>query len=125
MRASTLEQFRKWSTGSSYPAILDEDVKKTLVPIPDREEQDHIARMVVEAMRRRQAAVQRTNAEWRRTLDEISSRLIGHKMHSNQDGEDLESEPPHTIESIRAALMELPILHVDRNGRGQGQLLGN
>ena len=26
---STLEQFRKWSTGSSYPAILDEDVAKT------------------------------------------------------------------------------------------------
>lgn len=38
---STLEQFRKWSTGSSYPAILDDDVAKTLIPVPCREEQDH------------------------------------------------------------------------------------
>ena len=27
---STLEQFRKWSTGSSYPAILDDDIAKTI-----------------------------------------------------------------------------------------------
>src|SRR6185437_1289969 len=44
---STLEQFRKWSTGSSYPAILDEDVAKTLIPVPSPAEQDRIARLIV------------------------------------------------------------------------------
>lgn len=48
---STLEQFRKWSTGSSYPAILDEDVAKTLIPVPSPQEQDRIAGLVVAAFR--------------------------------------------------------------------------
>jgi type I restriction enzyme S subunit len=47
---STLEQFRKWSTGSSYPAILDEDVEKTLIPIPEKDEQDRIAFEMLEAL---------------------------------------------------------------------------
>lgn len=43
---STLEQFRKWSTGSSYPAILDEDVEKTEIPVPDIKEQNEVAKQI-------------------------------------------------------------------------------
>lgn len=51
---STLEQFRKFSTGSSYPAILDEDVSKTLVPYANPEEQDAIAKSMMAAYAKRQ-----------------------------------------------------------------------
>ena len=37
------EQFRKFSTGSSYPAILDSDVEKTIIPLPPKPEQEKIA----------------------------------------------------------------------------------
>lgn len=50
---STLEQLRKFSTGSSYPAILDEDVSKTLVPSASPEEQDSIAKAVMSAFVKR------------------------------------------------------------------------
>jgi restriction endonuclease S subunit len=46
---STLEQFRKFSTGSSYPAILDSDVSKTLIPSATRDEQDAIAKTIMAA----------------------------------------------------------------------------
>jgi type I restriction enzyme S subunit len=51
---STLEQFRKFSTGSSYPAILDEDALKTLVPCASPEEQDAIAKSMMAAYTKRQ-----------------------------------------------------------------------
>ncbi len=38
------EQFRKFSTGSSYPAILDEDVKKAVIPLPELSVQNQIAK---------------------------------------------------------------------------------
>ena len=48
--STTLEQFGRRSAGSSYPAILDSDVMETLIPVPKREIQMHIA---VEVSRRR------------------------------------------------------------------------
>lgn len=50
---STKEQFRKWSTGSSYPAILDEDVEKTLIPLPSLARQDEIAQAIAAALQHR------------------------------------------------------------------------
>ena len=67
--ASTLEQFRKFSTGSSYPAILEEDVLKALVPQASPEEQDAIAKSVMAAYTKRETLLQTAKQE----LDRASS----------------------------------------------------
>ncbi len=58
---STLEQFRKWSTGSSYPAILDEDVFKTKIPVPGKKEQDCVADIMKEITKIRNLLIERSN----------------------------------------------------------------
>lgn len=66
---STLEQFRKWGTGSSYPAILDEDVEKTRVPMPSSEIQDRIAKIVHAATLERERAIGAANDAWRGAIN--------------------------------------------------------
>lgn len=111
---SSLEQFRKWSTGSSYPAILDEDVAKTLIPVPSPEEQDEIAQLVVQALQVREATVQSANDVWNRTLDAITSRLSGVPINAHID-EEIDATPiPHNIAEIETLLRNLPPLTSDR-----------
>jgi len=111
---STLEQFRKWSTGSSYPAILDEDVAKTLIPVPSPEEQDEIAKLVVQALQAREATVHAANEVWNKTLDAITSRLSGVPISAHID-EEIDVTPiPHNIAEIEALLETLPPLTSDR-----------
>lgn len=74
---STLEQFRKWSTGSSYPAILDEDVSKTLIPLPDPKIQDEISRALRNAAVEREKAIQAANDAWKTVNSKIMSGLSG------------------------------------------------
>ena len=57
---TTLEQFGRRSAGSSYPAILDKDVKETLIPIPDKAIQVEVS---TEVTRRREAKRLRSQAE--------------------------------------------------------------
>jgi len=112
---STLEQFRKWSTGSSYPAILDEDVEKTLVPVPDVAQQDAIASKIMEALRRRDVAILKANHEWEGTLKEISNSLQEVKTQQEDvpiqempDEEGLASFSVNEINEILARLPKLP-----------------
>lgn len=58
---TTLEQFGRRSAGSSYPAILDKDVKETLIPVPDKDIQNKISTEVIR--RRSEAKRLRTEAE--------------------------------------------------------------
>lgn len=71
------EQFRKFSTGSSYPAILDSDVEKTIIPLPSLEEQIDIADKVFEDTRKRNLVIEKANKEWHgnlsKYLDEIKA----------------------------------------------------
>lgn len=67
---STLEQFRKWSTGSSYPAILDEDVAKTRIPVPDIEHQKEIVELIASGLRDRDKVIAAANAEWLKIREE-------------------------------------------------------
>jgi type I restriction enzyme S subunit len=119
---STLEQFRKWSTGSSYPAILDEDVAKTLIPVPSPEEQDRIAQALMAAFHERERAVQRADSAWRQTLDEIYVGLSGERVHVATEPETAPEPPPLTIAAIRQAIDALPSLDVDRNGNNNAQI---
>ena len=111
--ASTLEQFRKWSTGSSYPAILDDDVNKTLIPVPSLDVQDALARGLASAALQRDNMVRTANAAWQRELQSVEQILRGENcLDSNTlapDGDD------RTEEQIRRILDELPPLTIDNS----------
>ena len=74
---STLEQFRKWSTGSSYPAILDGDVKKTLIPVAAIDVQRQIVDDIREGLRMRDERIRYANEQWRVAHQVARSRLEG------------------------------------------------
>lgn len=111
---STLEQFRKWSTGSSYPAILDSDVRKTIIPVPEPEIQDEIAAKVVIALRERAKVLRGANAVWISTLAEITAALCGAEPNGAIDLTEYDEEPTaHSIADVLATLKELPALATD------------
>ena len=92
---STLEQFRKWSTGSSYPAILDEDVAKTKIPLPCADAQDEVAKQVRTAQRARAMAIEAANNTFQASIASaikaIESNDAGFKGDAHCDGEVLYS----------------------------------
>lgn len=113
---STLEQFRKWSTGSSYPAILDADVKKTLIPVPDEKTQDEIAAKVVEALHQRAEAIALANNQWSNTLDAITASLSGKETPHMQMPATLDAGAVvYSLAEVREVLEGLPPLRVDNN----------
>lgn len=114
---STLEQFRKWSTGSSYPAMLDADVSKTLVPVPDLSEQDRIAEVVHEAYLTRDREIKRASATYQAALDQIASSLAGTEIHKEVDADEIQPIPTDTA-SIRKCIEQLdPITKDEKKGR--------
>lgn len=62
------EQFRKFSTGSSYPAILDDDIRKTVIPLPSKTVQTKIAKKVHEETTKRNALIAQANRQWEMNL---------------------------------------------------------
>lgn len=77
---STLEQFRKWSTGSSYPAILDEDVAKTKIPVPNIERQQEIVDLIFDGLQERDRVIAAADREWQKIREDAErcvSALIG------------------------------------------------
>lgn len=118
--ASTLEQFRKWSTGSSYPAILDEDVEKTLIPLPDLCEQEHVAVKVTEALMRRDEAIKVANEHWGATLRQLTEGIV-----SRAAVPVFTSAHGVSLSEIEGVLRDLPGLRVDqpkrrKNGHDEG-----
>lgn len=109
---STLEQFRKWSTGSSYPAILDSDVKKTVIPVPDARTQDAIATKIVAALRERNKVLHEANKVWTNTLDEITITLCGKEPNGAGDFAEYTDEQldVYALADVRAKLQSLPPL---------------
>ena len=118
---STLEQFRKWSTGSSYPAILDADVGKTIIPVPDAEKQDAIAAKVVVALRKRAKTMAKANDVWTKTLGEITSSLCGEEPESMVLVEEEEMDA-FSLTEIQDKLKELFPIVSDRKVNGDGYL---
>lgn len=123
---STREQFRKWSTGSSYPAILDSDVKKTRIPVPTPEIQDEIAMQILRVTRERHESISKANALWEARLAELTGRLKEQDLEhvekellsedfDHEDDDRLSTKAPlwdgiPTIKSIDAVRKELDIL---------------
>jgi restriction endonuclease S subunit len=102
---STLEQFRKWSTGSSYPAILDEDVTKTMIPLPVPETQDRIARVLRTAAAKRESAIQAANQAWKTALDSIVQGLEKNSTIPDNLGE---TTLVYSIDQVKQRLAGLP-----------------
>ena len=109
---STLEQFRKWSTGSSYPAILDGDVKKTVIPVPITEEQDAIAAKVVAALRERAKVIHTANSVWSKTLAEITASLCGQEPNGAMTVVEEELDA-FSLAEVQAKLKTLPPVSTD------------
>lgn len=74
---STLEQFRKFSTGSSYPAILDEDVLNTFIPVPLLDEQNRIAEEVFLQIKKRENMINEANQLLKEQFNAIENFLSG------------------------------------------------
>lgn len=112
---STLEQFRKWSTGSSYPAILDSDVQKTLIPVPEPSVQDAIAERVVLALIERERQIRAANSAWKGVLQDITNTLTGGTEESSELA-DLDSSVPMVFREsdMRKLLDDLPTIRRDR-----------
>ncbi|MDT7688038.1 MAG: type restriction enzyme subunit [Acidobacteriota bacterium] len=43
---TTLEQFGRYSSGSSYPAILERDIKQTIIPLPPKDVQQKVVKEI-------------------------------------------------------------------------------
>lgn len=67
---STLEQFRKFSTGASYPAILEDDIKKTLISLPSPDIQDGVAKTILKSLEDRNKKVEDANNSFIDTFKE-------------------------------------------------------
>jgi restriction endonuclease S subunit len=112
---STLEQFRKWSTGSSYPAILDTDVKKTVIPVPDIQIQEEIAEKVMASIRERAKIIGTANETWTKVLSEITRKLSGNKPDVKPDPTPDQVFEAVALKGIQKISGELPPLRTDNN----------
>lgn len=118
---SSLEQFRKWSTGSSYPAILDSDVRKTLIPVPSPEIQDAIAVKVVAALQERAKAICAANAVWGKVLGELSSSLTGERDAAEEiKGQEPVQFDACTLTAVQKTLAGLAPIRTDTRLSNEG-----
>jgi type I restriction enzyme S subunit len=112
---STLEQFRKLSTGSSYPAILDTDVLETIVPHATPEEQNAIAASTVTALERWRRTLREANDGFKQSLADAETVLQaaqGDTRAEDEAGDDLAAQAALngaivSTAAIREALCEL------------------
>jgi restriction endonuclease S subunit len=73
---STTEQFRKFSTGSSYPAILDSDVEKTLIPVPEIEVQNEIVKRIKIQLAERNEIIEQINSKWNKVISHTLGEIV-------------------------------------------------
>lgn len=120
---STLEQFRKWSTGSSYPAILDSDVEKTLIPLPSIETQDKIANEVRTALIQRQEMINKANQSWTDALKELEGNLIDEETWAGINSREKGLDKSFTLAEVKKAISKLPELTQDESSSVSGLTL--
>jgi|LauGreSuBDMM15SN_2_FD.fasta_scaffold07979_2 hypothetical protein len=131
---STLEQFRKWSTGSSYPAILDEDVAKTLIPVPDIKVQDQIAIKLLNLYSVRMALLEKVNGDADTAINEITQQLSKSDYEPLSESDLSQAAIPQkepswdgkpTVESIFKCISELPPISIDQKKKRSKQPVSN
>jgi type I restriction enzyme S subunit len=131
---STLEQFRKWSTGSSYPAILDEDVAKTLIPVPTIQVQDEIAIKLLNLYSARMTLLEKVNSDSDAAINEITQQLSKSDYEPLSKSELNQVAAPRrepswdgnpTVESIFKCISELPPVSIDQKKKRSKQPVSN
>jgi hypothetical protein len=116
---STMEQFRKFSTGSSYPAILDTDVEKTLVPVPSLEVQDKIVKRIRHSLNKRNKIVIGANREWKSITEKAISAIVDADSPFPSD-DDEDEAVLWRCEDILARIHNLRPLNNSSDGVGAG-----
>lgn len=101
--ASTAEQFRKFSTGSSYPAILASDVMKTVVPSAGEQQQDQMAEFVMDAARQRDRAIAAATGQFLDRTAAVEQALMGERAAPKLS----EGVEEVTTRAVRAILSKL------------------
>jgi hypothetical protein len=104
---STLEQFRKFSTGSSYPAMLDTDILKTEVPGASPKEQDVIAASIVSAFEDWKRVVHEANESFKQALSEAETVLRHAKGDRPTKRSPTKNDAVVSITAIREAIARL------------------
>lgn len=104
---STLEQFRKLSTGSSYPAILDGDILNTIVPGASPDEQNVLAAAIVAALERWKRLMGEANKSFKQALAEVESSLHDVRPGSEKASSSATNGSPVSTAAILRALAEL------------------
>ena len=115
---STMEQFRKFATGSSYPAILDSDVEKTLIPIPALEEQNSIVKRLLVSLRERKQIIAHINDKWDNVLEQIKNKKFDFS-DINENGTDL----IFNYEQITDRILHMPPLLVEESEAENNQMV--
>ena len=103
-------------TETSYPAILDGDVLKTRIPVPDLDEQEEIAAQIMGAFVVRDQAIKDANANWFGKLDAITGAL-GQRSEKVVENISISQVGDTSLKSIEATLKDLPALTFDPPGR--------
>jgi len=105
---STLEQFRKFSTGSSYPAILAADVLATRVPNASPDEQNAIAKCIVAALKERELLL----LQAKQKIDSASEAALG--LLCQQMGSPISLSCPTDLTDV-ATLAEIDAVRPQRS----------
>lgn len=109
---STIEQFRKFATGSSYPAILDSDVEKTLIPVPTIEEQNNVVKRLIISLKERKQVIAEINAKWNGVLT-LNLNQIKTKVFDFTDIPNKDTDLIYSYEQIIERISNLPPLKID------------
>jgi len=108
---STMEQFRKFSTGSSYPAILDSDVEKTRIPVPSLQEQDKIVRALRMALYERQKVIEAANKQWFEENEKTLNAIRLNTFEGLSVGEGVGEDIVWNLDQIKGRIIGLPELN--------------
>lgn len=108
---STMEQFRKFSTGSSYPAILDSDVEKTRIPMPSLAEQNEIVRSLRLALHERKRIIEEANRAWLAKNDEILESIKQNQYERITVESGADTAVIWSLDQIRDRIATLPELN--------------
>ncbi|HJH45609.1 restriction endonuclease subunit S [Bacteroides fragilis] len=119
---STMEQFRKFATGSSYPAILDSDVEKTLIPIPTLEEQNSIVKRLVVSLRERKQIIAHINNKWDNIL-KLNLEQIKNKKFDFSDIKENGTDLIFNYEQIADRILHMPPLLVEESEGENDQMV--
>lgn len=103
----SLEQMQLRSSGGNYPAIIESELKKILIPIPQKEVQEHIINIYSQAQ---QARLEKRQ-EAKQLLESIDDYLLeALQIEKKQQKKEKRSQALRNISSIIGGRLDVPFL---------------